>query len=208
MNANIAREVSKNRKAGTYSGIFTDEQISELFRQTAGGSTNGLRVDVFVGKTSVVGSITLKHQHSNLSGLWSDGKTSTLSTASSVSVTVNPTTNILTATSHGLVTNQPVVVSATTMPDNLLEKTIYYVLVIDSNNFYLLNSYDGQIIDITSAGVGVLVIPVRVFSITYLSTVAGDSTHLPLRSVGRIVLSSTNASDYVDILSIKLNQED
>jgi hypothetical protein len=207
VNANLAKEVSKNKRANTIGASLTNAAITDIFRQTAGGSVLGFRADILVGVVGVTTAITAKHQHSNLPGLWTDAKTVSITASTDTAATANATTDQLTVTSHGLVENQPIVISASSLPGNILDKTIYFTRVIDANTIQLRATLDGAIVDIQSAGTSVKVTPVRAFSITYLPTVSGDQSHLPLRSSGQLVVT-TGTGDSVDVLGVKINQED
>jgi hypothetical protein len=160
------------------------------------------------GQVTVAAAITAKHQHTNLPGLWADGKTVSITASTNASATANATTDQLTVAAHGLSENQPVVVGGTAVPGGIQPQTIYWVKVIDANTIQLRTAHDStSLVDITSTGTSVTVTAVRAFTITYLPTVAGDQAHMPLRSIGRVVLT-TGAGDSADILSVRVNQED
>lgn len=207
MNANLPKEKARNKRAETYGASQTELPVSVNFGQTAGALQSALRIDAIVGVTTVAAAISLKHQHSNLPGIWTDAKSVSITASTNTSAVANATTDQLTIAAHGLKENQAVVISATSMPGGLLTLTPYFVKVIDANTIQLKSANEGQIVDITSAGTSVLLTVCRVFTITYLPTVAGDQSHMPLRSSGRTVLT-TGAGDSVDLLSLIINQED
>lgn len=207
MNANLAREVVKNKATTSVGASATDQAVSDNFRETAGALSEALRIDIFTGVATAATGITAKHQHTNMPGLWTDAKTVSITSSSQQSATVNATTDQLSITTHGLSEDQPVVVAGSVIPGGLEAKKIYFVKVISANAIQLKSTNDGQVVDITSTGTSVTVTAVRMFSISYLPTVAGDQSHMPLRSLGRVVVTS-GAGDSVDIVSIRVNQED
>ena len=208
MNANLPKEQAKNRRPSNYGASLTNAPISENFGQTAGALQSAFRAEVVVGVVTVTTAITAKHRHNNSAGLWVDGKTVAITASTQTSVTADASTDVLTAAAHGYVDNQPIVISGTTMPGGVEARTIYWVKLLTGNTFQLRSAHDSSgIVDITSAGSSVSATPVRSFSITYLPTVAGDQSHMPLRPNGQVVLT-TGASDSVDVLSVRINQED
>lgn len=69
--------------------------------------------------------------------------------------TVSSVTDRLTITPHGLYEGQRVKVSSsTTLPAPLAANTIYYVKLVDANNFQLAETIGGSAIDITDTGTG------------------------------------------------------
>lgn len=206
MNANIARAWNK-KGVVSIPASQTNALVAESNRQTAGALQHAMRIDVFTGIAAVGSAITAKHQHSNMPGLWTDGKTVSITASTDASATANAAADTLTVTSHGLVENQPVVIGGTTVPGGTMPKTIYYTKVVDANTIQLKANNDSSVIDITSTGTSVTVTAVRVFSISYQANVAGDQSHMPLRANGRVVCT-TGAGDSVDILAVLVNQED
>lgn len=207
MNANNPKEVINNKRPSVYGASLTEVAVAGPFGQTAGALQHACRLDLIVGQVTVAAAISAKHQHSNVPGLWTDAKTVSITASTPKSATVNPATDQLTIAAHGYVENQLVVVGGTVLPEGSQPSTFYWVKVIDANTIQLKTANDGQVLDVTSAGTSVTVTAARVFSITYLPTVAGDQAHMPLRSSGRIVLT-TGAGDSVELLAVKMNQED
>lgn len=69
--------------------------------------------------------------------------------------TANSTTDRLTITGHGLYEGQRVKVSSTTtLPDPLQADTIYYVKLVDANNFQLSLEKGGTAINLADTGTG------------------------------------------------------
>lgn len=207
MNANNPKEKVAN--AASVAASQTDAPVSKEFGHTAGALQKAFRVDVFTGIATVAAAITAKHQHTNLPGLWVDGKTVSITSSTQKSATADASLDTLTAAAHGYVEDQPVVVGGTTVPAGTTARTIYFVKRVDANTIQLKSSYGtgGQVVDLTSTGTSVTVTAVRAFSISYLPTVAGDQSHMPLRSSARVVCT-TGAGDSVDVLSVRINQED
>ena len=83
-----------------------------------------------------------------------------------VAVTVNASTNKLTAAGHGLEDGDRVVVSATTVPGGLTAAKRYYVVGATASDFQLSTTYGGTPIDLTSAGAGVKVVLDRLAATT------------------------------------------
>jgi len=74
---------------------------------------------------------------------------------SSISVTADATANTLTATGHGYVANDRVVLGATSVPGGLSTSLRYYVVNPTANTFQVALTAGGAAVDITSAGSGV-----------------------------------------------------
>jgi len=72
-------------------------------------------------------------------------------------VTINPTSNIVQKTAHGLANNYLVTFSAATLPAPLVAGFAYYVVNATVNNFQLALTPGGAAIDLTTAGTTVLV---------------------------------------------------
>ena len=70
-------------------------------------------------------------------------------------VTVDATTDTLTATNHQLQNNDTLILTATTIPGGLAANTTYYVRDATANTFKLAATSGGAAIDITSNGSGV-----------------------------------------------------
>lgn len=208
MNANLSKEQSKNRRATAYGASLTAAPITEIFGHTAGALQSALRAEVIVGRVVVATAITAQHRHSNLVGLWVNGKDVSITASTNTSCTANASTDILTAAGHGLVDNQPIVLGGTAVPGGTSERTIYWARVLNANTFQLRPAHDSaSTVDLTDAGSSVQFTPVRSFSITYLPTVAGDQSHMPIRPNGQVVIT-TGAGDACDVLSVRVNQED
>lgn len=208
MNANNPKDKSLSRSSSNVPASQTDFQISTSFGHTAGALQSAFRMDIHVGVVAITTGATVKHQHTNLPGLWQDGKTVAITASTNKSATANASTDQLTVTSHGYAENQPVVIAGTAVPGGTEARKIYWVKVIDANTISLRPNFDSSgIVDLTSAGSSVTVTAVRAFSISYLPTVAGDQAHMPLRSTGRAVIT-TGSGDSVDVLSVIVNQED
>lgn len=206
MNANLARKLTQ-RGAVSVPASQTDSIVAEASRQTAGALQSAMRLDIFTGVTTVAVAITAKHQHSNMPGLWTDGKTVSITASTQKSAVVSASADTLTIAAHGYAENQPIVISATVMPDGLQPKTPYWVRVIDANTIQLKGNNEGSILDITTNGTSVSATAVRVFTISYQAAVAGDQAHMPIRASGRTVVT-TGVGDSVDIISVIINQED
>lgn len=207
MLANNAKPVHLNQQPQSVPASQTGVPISGNFGQTAGAAGKYLRLDLYTGVTTIASAITAKHQHTNLLGLWSDGKTATLSASTQKAATPDFTTSQLAVTSHGYSENQPIVISAATVPTGLAARTIYYAKVLDANTIQLKSQNEGSLVGFSDNGATVKTTAVQLASISYQDNVAGDQATMPLRNLGRVVLS-TGAGDSVDILAIKLNQEE
>lgn len=75
------------------------------------------------------------------------------------SANVNASTDVFTATGHGLTTGQGVSFAAgSTLPGGLTVNTVYFVIAVDANTFKLATSYAnaiaGTAIDVTTVGTG------------------------------------------------------
>lgn len=76
---------------------------------------------------------------------------------SDISVTVDATTNVFSATDHGLHDNDVVFISATTLPGGITADTIYYVVSALTNTFKVSASVGGSAVNVTTAGTTVVV---------------------------------------------------
>lgn len=74
-------------------------------------------------------------------------------------VTVDNTTDIFTATAHGLVDTTAIWIDAVTLPGGLTAGTLYFVRDATANTFKVAATSGGTAINITSNGSGVLVAP-------------------------------------------------
>ena len=210
----MANALNPNSRPAPFPGAavgasVTNQPISSNWRMTARGSLNS-RVDIYVGKVAVGTGITAKLQHSSGYGIWADAKTVAITASTDKTVSaVSTTTNTLTSATHGYTEGQAVAISATTaVPVGLTAGIPYYVKVVDANNVQLASSISGPAVLLTSAGSGTITLSaVRVFTIQHLMEVAGDQTHLPLRSSARVVVT-TGASDSAQISDAVLLVED
>lgn len=210
----MANALNPNSRPAPYPGAavgasVTNLPISSNWRMTARGSLHS-RVDIYVGKVAVGTGITAKLQHSSGYGIWADAKTVAITASTDKTVSaVSTTTYNLTSTTHGYVEGQAVAISSTgAIPVGLVSGIPYYVRVVDADNVQLSSSMSGPAVPLTSAGSGTITLSaVRVFTIQHLVNVAGDQTHLPLRSSARVVLTS-GASDSAQISDVVLLVED
>lgn len=190
----------------------TNQVVSEVKSLTAEGAKR-LRVTFYIGTlTDADDSTTVGLQHSSGYRLWTSTKTGDLGTTKSGAAFTAATTDILTDTSHGLSTDDAVVVanSGGALPGGLAASTIYYVVVIDANTFYLATkpgSDTNDRVDITSTGSGTnSYYAVSEVSITFNPEVAGDQSYVPLKNLVRAV-ATTGSGDAIDIVDVTLTQE-
>ena len=95
---------------------------------------------------------------------------------------INTGTDVLTSTAHGLITGQPVVGSFTaggSQPAGIVATTIYFVRAVDANTFTLHPTAadavgNANILNITSAGANVIVIPTKLYAVYKLSGVVAN----------------------------------
>lgn len=203
MNANIPREVGKAQIVGASE---TDLVVSKHFAITAGGSKY-FRASIIVGKVAITNGVTITMQDSPGLNLWTDLKNVSITASSDIAVTFDASTDVFTATSHGLVNGTPVGITASDLPGEFSDRIIYYVINATANTFQLSDTFEGRPLDGTSNGTSVEVTALREFEIKYLPQVSGDQADLPLRGTGRF-LADSGASDSCQLLSIKILQED
>lgn len=202
-NANISTEVLEQPKPFTSSDAGLP--LSKSFRITAGGAKN-LRMDLY---TSVADGGTITLQHSSGYQVWTTAKTSgTLPTEAGTTATANDSTDEVTATSHGLVDNEPFSLSSTAeVPAPLKADTVYYAQLVDANTIKVRNEPSGPSINLTSAGSGTITLaPISVTSIQLNVEVAGDQGVMPLKSEGRLIVGTASGST-TRIVSAKLMVE-
>ena len=92
-------------------------------------------------------------------GVLLDGEDSIL--LSTISVTVDSTTDVLTATSHGLSDGDTVRMNATTLPGSASTGTTYHVRDATANTFKISTSAGGAALNMSSNGTAVVVMPDR-----------------------------------------------
>lgn len=177
-------------------------------------SPRSLRVDILVGKVVVSNANTAKCQHTAAGdyGVWTDGKTSTItaSTEKTFTTDVGDEPTYLECTSHGLSEGQSFTVSADTgsdaLPEGLTSNQVYYARVVDANTLEATLVPGGEAVEMTDDETGnVSLRAVRKFSITYQDTVAGDQSHTPLPDLARVVISN-GASDSVELVDVITSQ--
>jgi hypothetical protein len=185
----------------------TNKVVSHPIRVTASGSRH-FRMDIYTGKVVVAAAVSAGFQHSSGFGMYEATKSTTIAANAATAITaVAPSTDILTAVAHGLVDGDVVGITATAMPGGILNTVPYFVKKIDADTFQLSIINGGAAVDITSAGTSPEFTKMQLDSITFQLNVAGDQTYLPLRSLGRAVMT-TGAGDSAQLLGIVILQED
>lgn len=92
MNSWIADIKSTGMTSNSYSGVLAAVPIHKNpYGVTAGGATQGLRVDINATAVTVVGSITITLQQSSDNSNWENTKTATISAAGIFSIKFLPT---------------------------------------------------------------------------------------------------------------------
>jgi hypothetical protein len=125
--------------------------------------------------------------------------------STNTTVTLNTTTSVFTAASHGLANGQLVALNSTgILPGTFAPGEEVYIQNSTTNTFQL--SYQqapGSLpVSAPQAGTGTLTVtPVRVISIRLNNAVAGDQAVLPLRPLARVV-ATTGASDSLQVMSV------
>lgn len=124
---------------------------------------------------------------------------------------INLTTNTITSSTHGYVTDDAVALTSTGLaPAGLTIGTVYYVDLTDANSFRLRSKQGdaNSIVDITDVGTGLHSFSlVRVFSIVFNSEVAGDQAYLPLQAKIRGAIT-TGSGDSCQVVRVRVSQPD
>lgn len=208
MSRQVATTVSKGATAVGASA--TTQAVTPSFAISAAGASR-LRLDFYVGKVAVSAGVTCGMQQSSGNNIWSTTKTTSV-TASTEKTFTAATTDICTSATHGYVTGDAVVCTTSgTLPAGIEPNTIYYIVRIDADTFYLSKKLSTNLedrVDVTSTGAGTnSVTAVRKFSVTFNSEVAGDQTYLPLCPTARGYITS-GASDSCQVLEVRDVQAD
>lgn len=208
MSRMTAKDVAPNPT--TVGASATTQVVTSPFAIAAAGA-NRLRLDFFVGKVAAATGVTCGMQQSAGHNVWSTTKTTSI-TASTEKTYTAATTDICTSTTHGFSTGDAVVATSTgTFPTGIEPNTIYYVVNIDADTFYLskrLSTLVQDRVDVTATGSATNSLTlVRRFSISFNSEVAGDQTYLPLGPTARGYITS-GASDSCQVLAVRAVQAD
>lgn len=189
----------------------TDQVISREVSLTPQGAKN-LRADIYLGEVTVTNDIVFALQGSSGYGVWEDDLVSddTVATKSGAAFTA-ATTDICTDASHGLSTGDTVVVNSDdTLPAGLSADTVYYVIKINDNTFYLStkpSSNEQDRVDITDTGTGThSYYAVSKVSLRINAEDADDQDVVPLANRLRVVATS-GVDDAAVILDVLLLQE-
>lgn len=186
----------------------TNAVVSKPFPVTAGGSQHA-RIDIYTGKVVVAAAVSAAIQDSSGYNIWTTKKSVSITASTQKTFTADSSTDQLTAAGHGLVEDQPFILTVVgVLPAPLQPSVVYYALVVSANVIQVKASPGASPIDLTSAGSGANTLTaVGLFSIPLLDEVAGDQTYLPLRSMARIV-ATTGAGDSLEIVDIIRQIED
>lgn len=108
---------------------------------------------------------------------------------------VNATSNVITSSTHGFVTGQPVIYKEGSVAiAGLTTSTTYWVIKVTADTFKLALSYDdamaGTAIDITSTGTGTQSFYKAVYEIRMIKEDSTDLAQLPLQEFVQVVVSS------------------
>jgi len=153
-----------------------------------------LRFDVVLGR--VAGTPSLILQQGTLPGIWADVKSQAAVAAAGTACTFTAGTNVIAATSHGLVLGQLVMfATAGVLPNSVAGDGIYQVIAVSGANSFEVRPSDGgsnqTAFSILSAGTGShVVVACQTASITLSPYVAGDQAALPLRPRLRVVCTT------------------
>lgn len=191
MNFQLAKETLQSFQRVAAS--LTDTLVSKAGFKISGNGARYFRYDIYVGKVAATATATL--QHTSGYNFWVTTKTISITASTEKTISGESQANdTLTVTAHGYTEGQPVSADANggTLPGGVNQGVIYYVHVIDANTIQLQqNGVGGAVVDINGASAGTPQLSaVRCFSITFLPEVAGDQAYVPLKNLGRLLVTT------------------